>query len=161
METLKCSWILGFPFPKGNQPWMFTGKTHAEPASTLATWCKELTHWKRPWCWERLRAGAEGDNKGWDGWMASPTWWTWDWVISGSWWWTGRPGVLWFMGSQWSDMTERLKWSELPEIHTLRSQPNRGLWLPNVFNDWEENRCCIFDFWRLIIINSLPEFLWP
>ena len=50
--------------------------------------------------WERLRAGGEGDNKGWDGWMASLTWWTWVWVNSGSWWWTGRPGVLRFMGSQ-------------------------------------------------------------
>ena len=64
---------------------------------TLATWCEELTHWKRPWCWERLRAGGEGDNRGWDGWMASPTQWTSVWVDSGSWWWTGRPGVLWFM----------------------------------------------------------------
>ena len=67
---------------------------------TLATWCKELTHLKRPWCWERLRAGGEGDDRGWDGWMASPTQWTWVWIDSGSWWWTGRPGVLQFMGSQ-------------------------------------------------------------
>ena len=59
-----------------------------------------LTHWKRPWCWERLKVGWEGDNRGWDGWMASPTQWTWVWVSSGSWWWTGKPGVLQFMGSQ-------------------------------------------------------------
>ena len=65
-----------------------------------ATWCEELTHWKRPWCWKRLRVGGEGDDRGWDGWMASLTQWTWVWVNSGSWWWTGRPGVLWFMGSQ-------------------------------------------------------------
>ena len=64
------------------------------------TWCKELTHWKRPWCWERLRGGGEGDDRGWDGWMASLTRWTWVWVNSGSWWWTGRPGVLQSMGSQ-------------------------------------------------------------
>ena len=69
-------------------------------SSTLATSCEELTHWKRPWCWEGLGAGGEGDDRGWDGWMASPTWWTWVWVNSRSWWWTGRPGVLWFMGSQ-------------------------------------------------------------
>ena len=69
-------------------------------SNTLATWCKELTHWKRPWCWERLKAGGEGDNKGWDGWMASATQWTWIWVSSGSWWWTGKPGVLQSMGSQ-------------------------------------------------------------
>ena len=54
--------------------------------STLATWGEELTHWKRPWCWERLRAGGEGNDRGWDGWMASPTRWTWVWVDSGSWW---------------------------------------------------------------------------
>ena len=59
-----------------------------------------LPHWKRPWCWEGLGAGGEGDDRGWDGWMASPTRWTWVWVTSGSWWWTGRPGVLRFMGSQ-------------------------------------------------------------
>ena len=69
-------------------------------SNTLATWFGELTHLKKPWCGERLRTGGEGDNRGWDGWMASPTQWTWVWVTSGSWWWTGRPVVLWFMGSQ-------------------------------------------------------------
>ena len=68
--------------------------------NTLATSCEELTLWKRPWCWEGLGAGSEGDDRGWDGWMASLTRWTWVWVNSGSWWWTGRPGVLWFMGLQ-------------------------------------------------------------
>ena len=63
----------------------------------LATWWKELTHWKRPWCWERLKAG-EGDDRGWDGWMASLTQWTLE--SSGSWWWTGRPGMLQSMGLQ-------------------------------------------------------------
>ena len=60
----------------------------------------KLTHWKRPWCWERLKAGGEGDDRGWDGWMASPTQRTWVWVSSGSWWWTGKPGVLRFMWLQ-------------------------------------------------------------
>ena len=68
-------------------------------SSTLATWRKELTHWKRPWWWEGLGAG-EGDDRGWDGWMASATQWTWVWVDSGNWWWTGRMGVLQPMGSQ-------------------------------------------------------------
>ena len=72
--------------------------------SILATWCEELTHLKRPWCWERLRAGGEGDDRGWDGWMASPTQWTWIWVKSRSCWWKGRPGML------ESDMTEWLNW---------------------------------------------------
>ena len=62
--------------------------------------CEEFTHWKRLWCWERLGAGGEGDDRGWDGWKASLTWWMWVWVNSGSWWWTGRPGLLRFMGSQ-------------------------------------------------------------
>ena len=69
-------------------------------AETLATSCEELTHWKRPWCWEGLRARGEGVDRGWDGWMASLTRWTWVWVNSGSWWWTGRLGMLRFMGSQ-------------------------------------------------------------
>ena len=80
-------------------------------SSTLATSCEELTHWKRLWCWEGLGAGGEGDNRGWDGWMASLTQLTWVWVDSGSWWWTGRPGVLWFMGSQ--SQTRLSDWTEL------------------------------------------------
>ena len=55
-------------------------------SNILATWCEELTHLKRPWCWERLRAGGERDDRGWDGWMASPTQWTWVSVDSRSWW---------------------------------------------------------------------------
>ena len=87
--------------PKRNQSWVSIGRTDAEAeTSTLATSCKELTHWKRPWCWEGLGAGGEGDRGGWDGWMASLTLCTWVWVNSGSWWWTGGPGVLWFMGLQ-------------------------------------------------------------
>ena len=69
-------------------------------SNTLATSCEELTHWKTPRCWEGVGAGGEGDDRWWDGWMASPTQWTWVWVNSRSWWWTGRPGVLRFMGSQ-------------------------------------------------------------
>ena len=67
------------------------------------------------WCWERLGAGGEGDNRGWDGWMASPTQWTWVWVNSGSWWWTERPGVLRFMGSQrvGHDWATEGNWTEL------------------------------------------------
>ena len=85
-------------------------------SNTLATWCKELTHWKRPWCWERLRWEEKGMTENEIGWMASPTQCTWIWVNSGSWWWTGRPGVLQNMGLQrvghdW--VTERLNWTEL------------------------------------------------
>ena len=82
-------------------------------SNTSATSCEELTHWKRPWCWEGLRAGGDGDDWGWDGWMASPTQWTWVWVNSGSWWWTGRPGMLRFMGSQrvGHDWVTELNWT--------------------------------------------------
>ena len=69
-------------------------------SSTLATSCEVLTHLKSPRCWEGLGAGGEGDDRGWDGWMASLTQWTWVWVNSRSWWWTGRPGVLQSMRSQ-------------------------------------------------------------
>ena len=87
--------------PKGNQSWIFIGRTNVEAETeTLAIWCEELSHWKRPRCWERLKVGGEGDDRGWDGWMASPTQWTWVWVSSGSWWWTGRRGVLQSMGLQ-------------------------------------------------------------
>ena len=89
-------------------------------SNTLATWYKELTHWKRPWCWERLKAGGEGDDRGWDGWMASPTQWTWDCITSGSWWWTGRPGMLQSMGLQTvgHDWATELNWTELKEIYS-------------------------------------------
>ena len=81
----------------------------------MATSCEELTHWKRPWCWEGLGAGGEGDDRRWDGWMASPTRWTWVWVNSGSWWWTARPGMLQSMGSQRveQDWETELNWTEL------------------------------------------------
>ena len=69
-------------------------------SNTLATWCEELIHLKRPWCWERLKAGGKGDNRGWAGWMASPVQWTWVWVSTRSWWWTGMPDMLQSMVSQ-------------------------------------------------------------
>ena len=83
--------------PKGNQSWIFIGRTDAK-AETPILWppdaSKELIHLKRLWCWERLKAGGEGDDRGWDGWMASLTRWTWVWANSGSWRWTGKLGVL-------------------------------------------------------------------
>ena len=90
-------------------------------SNTLATWSEELTHLKRPWCWERLRAGGEADDRGWDGWMASPTQWTWVWVNSRSWWWTGRPGVLQSMGSQRvrHDWVTELNWRHMKRCWTL------------------------------------------
>ena len=101
--------------PKEDQSWVFFGRTDAEAeTNTLVTSCEELTHWKRLWCWEGLGAGGEGDDRGWDGLMASPTRWTWVWVNSGCWWWTGRPGMLWFMRSQKAghDWETELNWTE-------------------------------------------------
>ena len=87
-------------------------------SNPLATWCEELTHLKRLWCWGRLRVGGEGDDRGWDGWMASLTQWTWVWLDSGSWWCTRRPGMLWFMGSQRAghDWATELNWTELCQL---------------------------------------------
>ena len=106
-------------------------------SSTLATSCEELTHWKRLWCSQGLGAGGEGDLRGWVGWMSSLIRWTWVWVNSGSWWWTGRPGMLWFMGSQ----RVRHDWStELTEISRLASfkvqQVINMLWSSHSFSRW-------------------------
>ena len=90
-----------------------------EPPYSIA---QRLTHWKRLWCWERLGAGGEGDDRGRDGWMASLTQWTWVWVNFRSWWWTGRPAVLQFMGS---DTTEWLNWTELNIIIESHQQCTR------------------------------------
>ena len=92
--------------PKGNHSWIFIGRTDAE-AETPILWPPGAKSWLigEDRCWERLKAGGEGANRGWDGWMASPTQWTSVWVNSGSWWWTGRPGVLQSMGWQ-RDTTE-------------------------------------------------------
>ena len=86
----------------------------------------ELTHWKRPWCWERLKAGGEGDDRGWDSWMASPTGWIWVWTSFGSWWWTGKPGMLQSMrlqrvGHDWeTELTESLSRIWLLQHHELK-----------------------------------------
>ena len=92
------------------------GRTDAE-AETPILWSPHAKSWKSPWCWEGLGAGGEGDERGWDVWMASPTQWTWVWVNSRSWWWTGRPGVLRFMGWQRVETTEWLNWTKLNPLY--------------------------------------------
>ena len=102
-------------YPKGDQSWVFIGGTDVE-AETPILW---HLMWRAdsfeifPWCWERLRAGEEGEDRGWDGWMASLTQWTWVCIDSGSWWWTVRPGVLWLMRSQrvGHDWATELHWT--------------------------------------------------
>ena len=123
---------------------------------------EELTHWKRLWCWEGLGAGGEGDDRGWDGWMASPTQWMWVWVNSRSWWWTGRPGMLRFMGSQsrtWlSDWTE-LNWLKvLMEI--IHPHKNSSIFFGfvkkerNYIIGYTEKLTCNFLLWEI------GEFIW-
>ena len=88
--------------PKGNQPWIFIGRTDAEAEApfTLATWSQALSHWEKPRSWERWKVIGEGDDRRWDDWMASQTQWTWVWARSGRWWRTGKPVMLQSMGSQ-------------------------------------------------------------
>ena len=103
--------------PKGDQSQVFIGRTDVEAETPLrwrADWCEEATHLKRPWCWERLKAGGEGDDWGWDRWMASLTQWAWVSVNSGCWWQTGRPGMMQSMGSQTvgHDWVSELNWTK-------------------------------------------------
>ena len=107
-------------------------------SNNLATWCEELTHLKRLWCWERLKAGGEGDGREWDGWMASATQWTWVWVNSRSWWWTGRPGVLWSMRSQRAghNWATELNWAEHTR-HRNNLFPLTDEWI----KDWNLQQC--------------------
>ena len=99
-------------------------------SNPLATWCEELIHWKRPWFWERLKAGGKGDRRGWDGWMASATQRTWVWARSGSWWWTGKPGMLQSMGLQ------RIRHNWVTELNRTYKEPmNDDLYLQVQTND--------------------------
>ena len=102
-------------------------------SNTLATSCEGLTHWKRPWCWEGLGAGREGDDGGWDGWMVTPTRWAWIWVDSRSWWWTGKPGVLRFMRWQrvrhnWAiELNWMSIWASQEVLVVKNLSPNAGI----------------------------------
>ena len=103
---------------KGDQLWVFFGGNDAK-AETAVLWPPHAKSWLigKDWCWEELGAGGEGDDRGWDDWMAPLTRWTWVWVNSGSWQWTGRPGVLRFMGSQrvGHNWATKLKWTQFKE----------------------------------------------
>ena len=105
---------------KGNQFWIFIGRTcWSWSSNTLATWCEKLTHWKRPWCWERLKAGGEGDDRGWvDCSMASLTWWTWIWANSRRQWRTGKTGVLQSTG--WQSQAWLNDWTATGWVFTLQ-----------------------------------------
>ena len=125
-------------YSKGDQPWVFFGRNDAK-AETPVLWPPHVKSWLigQDWCWEGLGAGGKGDDRGWDGWMASLTRCTWVWVNSGSWWWTGRPGVLWFMGLQrvghdwatelnWAQQGGKCSWSRTWDRETMRGQMVEG-----------------------------------
>ena len=119
--------------PKGNQSWIFIGRTGAE-AETPILWPPDAKNWligKDPDAGKRLKAGGEGDDGGWDGWMASLTGWTWVWASCGRWWWTGRPGVQQSMGSQsWTRLSD---WTELSvKEPTYQCRRHKRSW----FNSW-------------------------
>ena len=118
-------------------------------SNTLSTWYDELTHGKRPWCWERLRAGGEGDHRGWDGWMASLIRWTWVWASSGYWWQTGKPGLLQSMGVAKS-RTWLSNWSEL-ELY-VRIGPVFSQVHSSTF--FSAGRLLLFVFLRLLCVQA-------
>ena len=126
--------------PKGNQSWIFIRRTDAEAEAPIL-WLPDGKNWligKRPWCWERLKAGEEGADRGWDGWMASQTRWTWVWANSGRWWWTGKPAVLQSMGSQrvGHDWVTEQNWRSL----ALRCKHRCFLLKPFNIMDFEESQ---------------------
>ena len=112
-------------------------------SNILATWCEELTHWKRLWCWERLKEGRERADRGWDGCMASLTQWTWVWVSSGSWWWTGKPSMLQSMGSQ------RIGHDSAPELNRTESGKWRSLLTFELLLIPQNGNCLKCIFWFL------------
>ena len=143
---------------QGNQSWIFIGRTDGWSwnSNTLATWCKKLTHWKRPWCWERLKAGEEGDDRGWCGWMASLTQWTWVWAGSRSWWWTGKPSVLPSMGSlrvgcDWATELKGLLWWLSSKNSTCKCKRDRfDSWVGKM--PWKRK-------WQPTLVFLLGKFL--
>ena len=100
-------------------------------SNSLDTWCEELTHWKRLWCWKRLKAGGGGDDRGWNGWMASPTQWTWVWASSRKWWRTGKPDMLREWGHKESDITEQLNNNNkrITDTKAEISEKKESLWI--------------------------------
>ena len=119
--------------PKGSKSWIFIWRTNAE-APIL--WSPDMKNWLtgKDWCWERLKAGGEGKDRGWDDWMSSLTQWTWVWAISRSWWWTRKPGFLQSMGSQ----RVRHNW-----VTVLN-------WMPMM----TKNRCITWELWVKVYLGQ-------
>ena len=120
---------------------------------------------EKPWCWKGLDTGGEVDDRGWDVWMALPTWWTWVWVNFGSWWWTGSPGVLWFMGSQELGMIELLNWTELIILALKEKQVVEGRLVPfrNSFKTMKKQKKIIQKLWYISVNEGhsvMSDSLW-
>ena len=148
---------------KGDQSWVFIGRTDVE-AEIPILWPPHAKSWligKDPDAGEGLGAGGEGDDRGWGGWMASPTWWAWVWVNSGSWWWTGRPGVLLFIGSQrvghdWVTELNWLNWITSMVEYTKCQILNTDVFLLTSLGLWYYITFRCTAQWVSIFIDYLP-----
>ena len=131
--------------PIGNQSWISIRRTHAEaePPGTLATWYEELTHWQWPWCWERLEAGGEGADRGWDVWMASSTQGTWVWANH----WLNRHE---FNSEEWGNLSCCSPWCQRVG-HDLATDQQQFFYttLFDTINIWFSFFCMIHFFFLL------------
>ena len=144
--------------PEGDQSWVFFGRND-DKAETPKLWPPHAKSWLigNDWCWQGLGAGGKGDDREWDGWMASPTRWTWVWVNSGRWWWTGRPGVLRFMGSQrvGHDWATELNWTDGWELCPRRKPLSFCLF--GYEAHYLESVCWARWKWRVDMISGSPS----
>ena len=142
------TWASGFSHAWRQSVQLDAAECSSWNSDTLAIWCKELTHWKRPWCWERLKAGREGDDRGWDGRMASLTQWIWVWASSGSWWWreVWRAAVHGVVKSR----TWLSDWTELNAVDWVVPTPNRDQveprWIHPNLRITRKNKLLLFFF---------------
>ena len=118
-----------------NPEYSFKGLMLRLKFHTLATWWEELTRWKRPWCWERLKIGGEGDNRGWDGWMTSLIQWTWVWTNSGRQWKIGKPGMLQSMG--WHSQTQLSDWTKTIYLQVYFYLSERNKFCERIFESYK------------------------
>ena len=116
---LWCLWCLDSKpvNTRGHQPWIFTARNDAKAEALWPPDAKELTHWERLWCWERLKAKGERGSRGWDGWTASPSQWTWIWANSRRWWRTGMPGMLQSWGNKETSISEQPNINNIIKCH--------------------------------------------
>ena len=161
-DSQECPGLQGEPTvqPKGDQSWTFIGRTDAE-AETPILWPPDAKNWltgKAPDAGKDWRQEEKGMT-GWDDWMASLTQWTWVWVSFGSWWWTGRPGVLWSMGSQrvGHDWATELDWTFLIEAKILLIWLRKGMMPTQICGLWETLKKHTFDLRVEPLKNSFPK----